>query len=50
VVSANAALALFAGKKFNSLDESVGVAREMILSGKVLQTFKKFLELNKNGS
>lgn len=50
VVSANAALALWAGKKFDSLEESIGIAREMIVSGKALNTFKKFVELNSNGS
>ena len=50
VVVANAALALYAGKKFKTLEESIGVAREMILSGKALDTFNKFVELNKNGS
>jgi anthranilate phosphoribosyltransferase len=50
VVTANAALALFAGKEFDSLEESIGIAREMIVSGKALNTFKKFVELNNNGS
>lgn len=50
VVTANAALALFAGKKFETLEESIGIAREMIVSGKALNTFRKFVELNNNGS
>ncbi len=50
VVTANAALALYAGKKFDTLEESIGIAHETILSGKALNTFNKFLELNKSGS
>ena len=50
VVTANAALALFSGKKFDTLEESIGVSREMIVSGKALKTFKKFVELNNSGS
>ena len=50
VVTANAGLALYAGKFCNSIEEAIGLAREMILSGKAIATFRKFVELNKNGS
>jgi anthranilate phosphoribosyltransferase len=48
VVTANAALALYAAKNYSTLEESIDVAREMILSGKALATFNQFVELNKN--
>lgn len=49
VVAANAALALHVGKNYDSLEESLGISLEIILSGKAMATFKKFVELNKNG-
>jgi anthranilate phosphoribosyltransferase len=50
VVTANAGLALYTGKFCPTFEEAIGVARDMILSGKAMTTFRKFIEVNKNGS
>jgi anthranilate phosphoribosyltransferase len=50
VVTANAGLALYAGKFYPTFGEAIGVARDMILSGKAMETFNKFIEVNKNRS
>jgi len=48
VITANAALALYTGKRYQSIGEAINKARETLLSGKALSTFEKFIELNKN--
>jgi anthranilate phosphoribosyltransferase len=50
VVMANAALALHAANKNRPIEECLGLARESLISGKALATFKSFVELNSNGS
>ena len=46
VVTANAAFAIRVIRPEKGLEECIGMARESLESGKALQTFKRFVELN----
>ncbi len=48
VVLANAGMAIHCADKKKSLEDALALARETLVSGKALNTFKKFVELNNN--